>query len=79
MLHVGLLCTQAIASCRPKMGKVAELLRSNKEEEVVFPSEPPFLDIIGMEDFVEDDVSHLLSISPGLKFSDSSSSQFGGR
>lgn len=66
--HVGLLCTQATPSYRPTMAKVVELLRSTKNQENVFPTDPPFLDVLSVENLEEGDGIHLLSgaSAPGL-------------
>lgn len=67
-VHVGLLCTQATPSYRPTMAKVVELLRSTKNQENVFPTDPPFLDVLSVENLEEGDGIHLLSgaSAPGL-------------
>lgn len=61
MIHVGLLCTQANPSYRPTMAKVVELLKSNTAEEGVFPTEPPFLDLMRRESQGDSESPFLLS------------------
>lgn len=43
VIHIGLLCIQEIPSLRPTMSKVLQML-TKKEELLVAPSNPPFLD-----------------------------------
>lgn len=47
VVHVGLLCTQEIASLRPSMSKA--LLMLVKKEELPTPTNPPFMDERTME------------------------------
>ncbi|XP_019176113.1 PREDICTED: cysteine-rich receptor-like protein kinase 2 isoform X2 [Ipomoea nil] len=42
-VHVGLLCTQEVASLRPPMSKVLQMLLNKEEEELPLPSNPPFM------------------------------------
>ncbi|KAL7149135.1 hypothetical protein ABFS83_05G019300 [Erythranthe nasuta] len=48
VVHVGLLCTQEIASLRPTMSK-ALLMLAKKDEELPQPTNPPFMDEKTME------------------------------
>ena len=48
VVHVGLLCTQEIASLRPIMSKTLQML-TNKEEILPAPTNPPFIDETTME------------------------------
>ncbi|CAN6852209.1 unnamed protein product [Brassica oleracea] len=48
VVQIGLLCTQEIASLRPSMSKVLQMLK-NKKEVLPLPSNPPFLDENVME------------------------------
>lgn len=48
VVQIGLLCTQEIASLRPSMSKVLQMLK-NKKEVLPLPSNPPFLDDKVME------------------------------
>ena len=48
VVHVGLLCTQEIASLRPMMSKALHML-TNKEEILPAPTSPPFIDERTME------------------------------
>ncbi|CAN8235734.1 unnamed protein product [Cochlearia groenlandica] len=48
VVQIGLLCTQEIASLRPSMSKVLEMLK-NKEADLPLPSNPPFMDERVME------------------------------
>lgn len=48
VLHVGLLCTQEIATLRPYMSKALQML-VKKEEELPPPTNPPFIDEKTME------------------------------
>lgn len=77
--HVGLLCTQATPSSRPTMVKVVELLRGNRDEREVLPTEPPFLDVIIAESNEEAEGSHLLLSTAAPRFSGSSEYQMHGR
>lgn len=43
VVHIGLLCTQEIASLRPTMSK-ALLMLTKKEEHLPAPTSPPFID-----------------------------------
>lgn len=79
VVHVGLLCTQATPSSRPTMVKVVELLRSNRDEREVFPTEPPFLDVIAVEGNDEGESSHLLLSTSGPRLSGSSEYEMHGR
>lgn len=78
-VHVGLLCTQATPSYRPTMAKVVELLRSTKNQENVFPTDPPFLDVLSVENLEEGDGIHLLSGASAPGFSGSTGSVLYGR
>lgn len=78
-VHVGLLCTQATPSYRPTMAKVVEMLRSTKDQVNVFPTDPPFLDILLTVDMEEGDGVHLLSGASASGFSGSSGSILYGR
>ncbi|XP_077244213.1 cysteine-rich receptor-like protein kinase 2 isoform X2 [Tasmannia lanceolata] len=79
VVHVGLLCTQATPSYRPTMTKVLELLRSNRDQGELFPTEPPFLDVLVMEHMEEGEGSRLLSVTSGPRFSESSDCPISGR
>lgn len=48
VVHVGLLCTQEIASLRPTMSKALQML-TKKEEQLPAPTSPPFIDENTME------------------------------
>ncbi|RDX57754.1 Cysteine-rich receptor-like protein kinase 2, partial [Mucuna pruriens] len=48
VVHIGLLCTQEVPSLRPIMSKALQML-TKKEEHLVNPSNPPFLDESTME------------------------------
>ncbi|XP_020217638.1 cysteine-rich receptor-like protein kinase 2 isoform X3 [Cajanus cajan] len=48
VVHIGLLCTQEVPSLRPIMSKTLQML-TKKEEHLVAPSNPPFLDEFTME------------------------------
>ena len=48
VVHIGLLCTQEVSSLRPSMSKALQML-TKKEEDLVAPSNPPFLDESTME------------------------------
>ncbi|KAL8035844.1 hypothetical protein ABFX02_12G122500 [Erythranthe guttata] len=48
VVHVGLLCTQEIASLRPSMSKALEML-VKKDEDLPAPTSPPFVDDNTME------------------------------
>ncbi|XP_057774571.1 cysteine-rich receptor-like protein kinase 2 [Salvia miltiorrhiza] len=48
VVHIGLLCTQEIASLRPSMSRALQML-VNEEEELAAPTSPPFLDDTTME------------------------------
>ncbi|KAJ1399501.1 Serine-threonine/tyrosine-protein kinase, catalytic domain [Sesbania bispinosa] len=48
VVHIGLLCTQEIPTLRPTMSKTLQML-TKKEEDLVAPSNPPFLDENTME------------------------------
>ncbi|KAL4202901.1 hypothetical protein AMTRI_Chr02g265820 [Amborella trichopoda] len=48
VFHVGLLCTQASPTLRPPMWKVVELLVSMGKE-LPLPTQPPFIDVKGVE------------------------------
>lgn len=48
VVHVGLLCTQEIASLRPSMSKALQML-VKKEEDLPAPTSPPFMDDNTME------------------------------
>ncbi|TKY69894.1 Cysteine-rich receptor protein kinase 2 [Spatholobus suberectus] len=48
VVHIGLLCTQEAPSLRPIMSKALQML-TKKEEHLVAPSNPPFLDESTME------------------------------
>lgn len=48
VLQIGLLCTQASVSLRPSMDEVVTLL-TNKEGEIPFPNQPPFLNASVLE------------------------------
>lgn len=48
VVHVGLLCTQEIASLRPSMSKALQML-VKKEEQLPAPTSPPFMDENTME------------------------------
>ncbi|KAF8387634.1 hypothetical protein HHK36_026287 [Tetracentron sinense] len=60
VFHVGLLCTQASPSLRPPMWKVVEMLTSTARD-LPLPSQPPFINIKGVEDRSGD--SYMLSSS----------------
>ena len=77
--HVGLLCTQATPSSRPTMVKVVELLRGNRDEREVLPTEPPFLDIVIAKSNEEAEGSHLLLSAAAPRFSGSSEYRMHGR
>ncbi|ESW29353.1 hypothetical protein PHAVU_002G063700 [Phaseolus vulgaris] len=47
-VHIGLLCTQEVPSLRPIMSKTLQML-TKKEENLIAPSNPPFLDKNTME------------------------------
>lgn len=78
-VHVGLLCTQAQPSYRPTMAKVVETLRSTNDQEIVLPTDPPFLDVISIEGLEEGDGVHLLSGATAPSFSGSTGSILYGR
>ncbi|WVZ09482.1 hypothetical protein V8G54_014012 [Vigna mungo] len=48
VVHIGLLCTQEVPSLRPIMSKTLKML-TKKEENLIAPSNPPFLDESTME------------------------------
>ncbi|KAK6928367.1 Protein kinase domain [Dillenia turbinata] len=48
VLQIGLLCTQALATLRPSMAEVVQMLK-NRECEIPSPSQPPFLNTNGLE------------------------------
>ncbi|KAL9328035.1 hypothetical protein ACSQ67_003038 [Phaseolus vulgaris] len=48
VVHIGLLCTQEVPSLRPIMSKTLQML-TKKEENLIAPSNPPFLDENTME------------------------------
>ncbi|XP_027361080.1 cysteine-rich receptor-like protein kinase 2 isoform X2 [Abrus precatorius] len=48
VVHIGLLCTQEAPSLRPTMSKALQML-TKKDEQLVAPSNPPFLDESTME------------------------------
>ncbi|XP_014521392.1 cysteine-rich receptor-like protein kinase 2 isoform X1 [Vigna radiata var. radiata] len=48
VVHIGLLCTQEVPSLRPIMSKTLHML-TKKEENLIAPSNPPFLDESTME------------------------------
>ncbi|KAL9328032.1 hypothetical protein ACSQ67_003035 [Phaseolus vulgaris] len=48
VVHIGLLCTQEVPSLRPIMSKTLQML-TKKEENLIAPSNPPFLDKNTME------------------------------
>ncbi|XP_027913632.1 cysteine-rich receptor-like protein kinase 2 [Vigna unguiculata] len=48
VVHIGLLCTQEVPSLRPIMSKTLQML-TKKEENLIAPSNPPFLDESTME------------------------------
>ncbi|KAG5628763.1 hypothetical protein H5410_000480 [Solanum commersonii] len=48
VLHVGLLCTQEIQTVRPSMSKALQMILE-KEEELLAPTNPPFVDENTME------------------------------
>ena len=78
-VHVGLLCTQAQPSYRPTMAKVVETLRRTKDQEIVIPTDPPFLDVLSIESLEEGDGVRLLSEASAPIFSGSTGSILYGR
>lgn len=48
VVQIGLLCTQEIASLRPTMRRVLQML-TRKEEQLPAPTNPPFMDERTME------------------------------
>ncbi|KAL8550520.1 hypothetical protein ACS0TY_009082 [Phlomoides rotata] len=57
MVHVGLLCTQKIASFRPCMSKAPLMLLA--KERLPPPTRPPFMDEMTIDDMIEDESSIL--------------------
>lgn len=79
ILQIGLLCTQANPGDRPTMTKVVELLRSHRHDVEIVLSDPPFLNVEGVEDFKEGEQSRLLSTHSAHSLSGSSRSYLSGR
>lgn len=78
ILQIGLLCTQANPGDRPTMTKVVELLRSHRHDVEIVLSDPPFLNVEGVED-VKGEQSRLLSTHSAHSVSGSSRSYLSGR
>ena len=79
ILQIGLLCAQANHGDRPTMTKVVELLRSHKNDVEIVLSDPPFLNVEGVEDMKQGEQSRLLSTDSAHSVSGSSRSYFSGR
>jgi hypothetical protein len=78
ILQIGLLCAQANPGDRPTMTKVVELLRSHKHDVDIVLSDPPFLNVEGVEDIKQGEQSHLLSTQSATSLSGSSRSYLSG-
>lgn len=79
MVQIGLLCAQANPGDRPTMTKVVELLRSHTHDVEIVLSDPPFLNVEGVEDMKQGEQSRLLSAHSGPSVSGSSRSYLNGR
>ncbi|XP_044974913.1 cysteine-rich receptor-like protein kinase 2 [Hordeum vulgare subsp. vulgare] len=79
IVQIGLLCAQAYPGDRPAMPKVVELLRSHKHDVEIVLSDPPFLNVEGVEDMKQGEQSRLLSAHSGPSVSGSSRSYLNGR
>ncbi|KAM0900944.1 hypothetical protein ACQ4PT_020323 [Festuca glaucescens] len=78
-LQIGLMCAQANPGDRPTMTKVVELLRSHKHDVEIVLSDPPFLNVEGVEDIKQGEQSSLLSTHSAPSVSGSSRSYLSGR
>ncbi|KAK1665071.1 hypothetical protein QYE76_053230 [Lolium multiflorum] len=78
-LQIGLMCAQASPGDRPTMTKVVELLRSHKHDVEIVLSDPPFLNVEGVEDIKQGEHSSLLSTHSAPSVSGSSRSYLSGR